>query len=213
MTLVRPPPTATKGRYANGFTLVETLVALALGALLLTGLAGFVGSLGAQWRATRVEAADREQRTRLVATLDRLIGDAIASAAGERRFAGTSDQLRMTIVAPAAVAAAGLDTNGLLDIRLFRAGSELRAAAVASAEQLPAAVLATGIVSVSFEYAAAAEGGLLWQTQWPAAAAPPPLTRITVRYRDGEPVIAVAAPRRTVDPRCQLDLVALSCRL
>lgn len=207
-----PAPVSAARRAANGFTLVETLVALVLGSLLMAGLAAFVATLGTQWRTARAEAADREARARLAATLDRLLGDAVASAAGEPRFAGTEDTLRMTIVAPAALAAARLDRDGLVDISLFRAGTELRVAAASPTVRLPEAVLAGEITALSFAYAAATETGLVWQSRWPASGTVPRLARVTVRYREGEPVVVVAAARRTVDPRCQFDPVSLACR-
>lgn len=189
---------------ANGFTLLELLVAVTVLALLSAVLGGGVRFGLAAWQAGERRADRIETPASVHALLRRQIEAAypLIRRQGEPAvvFDGTRDRLRFITTLPAR-----LGVPGLADVTLFREGGALRLAWQPLGERVRAAASATlleGVEDVAFAYygGPARTAPPEWRDDWTEAGFLPALVRVSLRLSGGRPWPAlVAAPAVTVD--------------
>lgn len=191
-------------RIANGFTLLELLVAVTVLALLSAVLGGGVRFGLAAWQAGERRADRIETPAAVHALLRRQIESAypLTRRRGEPvvTFEGTRDRLRFITTLPAR-----LGVPGLADVTLYREGGTLRLAWQPLGEREAAARSATlmdGVEGIAIAYygGPARTASPDWRDDWTEAGFLPALVRVTLRLSGGRPwPDLVAAPAVTVD--------------
>jgi general secretion pathway protein J len=195
---------ATDRRAANGFTLLELLVAVTVLVLLSAVLGGGVRFGLAAWQAGERRADRMEEPAAVHALLRRQIESAypLTRRRGEPAvvFEGTRDRLRFVTTLPAR-----LGVPGLADVTLYRDGGALRLAWQPLGERVAAAeavVLLDGVEDLAFAYygGPARTAPAEWRDDWAEAGFLPALVRVSLRLSGGRPwPDLVAAPVVTVD--------------
>lgn len=191
----------------NGFTLVELLVAMVVGAMLLVSLSWAVATLARQLPTRAPEARDTD-----LAAVAPMLGAMIEQAQPLRPGAAfRGDEKSLDLVVPAPMAA-GL--AGPLDLKLrveSRTGGEALIASVEPVDAtapFPAAaraphVLVHGYEEIRFGYIPAAQA---------EASSLPRLVTISFAGDRGATQRISAAPRLDSDGRCRFDPISMTCR-
>lgn len=191
---------------ANGFTLVELLIAMVAGSLLLGALGWIVATLGTQLRSDGSAAVARDIGVARVLTA--LIGQADASPTSIAAFRGDADHLAMIVPAPQALGDIGLVRLDLTIDHQPTGDAVLARFAAMAGEQMPSIAarpiaLATGLRKASLEYGP------------PADPDHPGLPRLITLYlwrtAGGDTRIAVA-PKINTDGSCRFDPISQACR-
>lgn len=216
------PGRGTVLRAADGFTLIEALVALAIGGFVIATLATVTGQWMRHWQVG-VPVLQRSQA--LVAGLDRIVADVAAARYLPAGGAGpgyvfTGEPTAITLVRQTLpvetppgleiVRLAALSETG--DVTLARSRSPLPFGASLKAPTDPAPVaLLRQPHAVRFGYADADQA---WQTSWRTPARLPRLVRIeVVDRRSGHPVLPAIVVRLHADapPACAALTSGTSC--
>jgi general secretion pathway protein J len=197
-------PIARQRPGEGGFTLIETLVALALMGLLLSALA----SLTAQWLPNWNRGLERIQRSELIGIALQRIGDDLAAAEyvpanrGERRPLFDGSELSVTFVRTALGpnAGPGLDvvrlgeTSDRRGFATIRSRTAFRPSLVGSSpsQQIEFAepvLLLRSPYRLSFAYAGQDR---VWKSSWHEADKLPAAIRLTVRDASSERVLSIS---------------------
>lgn len=191
---------------ADGFTLIEALVALAIGGFVIATLATVTGQWMRNWQVG-IPVLQRSQS--LVTGLDRIVADVAAARfmpAGATGFIFTGEPTAITLVrqtlpveTPAGlevVRLAALPGGG--DVTLARSRSPLPFGSSLSAPADPSPVaLLRQPQAVRFAYADADQ---VWQTSWQVPARLPRLVRVEViDRRSGRAVLPAVVVRLHAD--------------
>lgn len=209
---------------ASGMSLVELLVAMALGALLMGLLTSVLSSVRDGWQRTEAAvAASAEESAGLRFLLTSL---AVALAVDPRdsatRFIGLPDGVEFYGSPPDVDASLGpmrfryfvqAQDNGKKSLMV-----EMQAAPGAPngvrAGGRRVSRLLNGLQSVAFTYVAR-QGDILQEAAiWDRTEGLPNLVRIDISFADrkAKPLHLAVAPRRNISGLCQFDLVGLNCR-
>jgi general secretion pathway protein J len=214
-------------RAQAGFTLVETLVAIALLSLLTAALTASL-RFGLDAWAKGTAHSDQLSRTLTVqGLLRRTLQEAYPyfvfndPACQCVDFDGARDALMFLAYAPAALGGSGRSRfrlsvtrhEGLSDL-VMTSQAELAAGGSPSSEEK---TLLAGAASVEFSYFGRlrTESGAKWHDQWSRQTVLPQLLRIQVRFAEGDarrwPALVIA-PRIIVDAGCVYDQLTKQCR-
>lgn len=191
---------------ANGFTLVELLIAMVAGSLLLGALGWIVATLGAQLKSDGSAPVARDFGAGRILTA--LVGRADASPASIAAFRGDAGHLTMIVPAPQALGDVGPVRLDLAIEHQPTGDAVLASFAATAGERLPPAAvrpiaLAAGLQRASFDYAPPAD---------PDHAGLPRLITLHLwRAGSGETRIAVA-PKINTDGSCRFDPISQACR-
>jgi general secretion pathway protein J len=188
----------------GGFTLIETLVSLALMGLVLSALA----NLTAQWLPNWNRGLERIQRSELIGIALQRIGADLAAAEyvpanrGERRPLFDGSELSVTFVRTALGPNTGLgldvvrvgETTDRLGLATVRSRSSFRPLPLASSlsEQLhfgDPVVLLRAPFRLSFAYAGQ---DLVWKSSWHDSDKLPAAIRLTVRDAASERILSIS---------------------
>lgn len=206
----------------TGFTLLEMLVSIAVGALLFASLGQILVTVQDGWaRSNEIDGriADRQM---LLTVLSRAIASALPASGlhPAEAFRGTPSGFEFVSLPPQAASGIGpvrvrviVDPEGDGTQRLAlhiepRAGSR---AVQASAPLNARWVLAQGLRSVHITYLAQATNQA--HAQWEDPRALPGLVEIVGEYDDlRAPLLFAARPRVDVPGDCAIDWTSLACR-
>lgn len=186
----------------NGFTLVEMLIVLAIGALLLTGIASVLGGFGDTLR--RTQKADRYIAQK-AATEDirQMLEGALYSDATGKFYPQSASRLEFRT--PAAKA---LETGGLRHVALLSANDggtqKIILDDLGQDIAIPDAVLLRGAKAIAFESRLADYG----QQQKPRISK----VKVKLRLPDGTEQLVVAHPKLTTQGPCIFDPISQACR-
>lgn len=185
----------------NGFTLVEMLIVLAVGALLLTGIASVLGGFGDTLR--RTQKADK-QLSQLASfdTVQQMLDSALYVDEQGELYPQSASRLEFRTAAPQALQTGGFRHVALLAVRKSDRHN-LLLDDLGSDNALPDATFLRGAENISFETRTDAGG----QTQKPKIRE----VRIKLRLPSGEAQI-VSTPRITVQGPCVFDPISQDCR-
>ena len=185
----------------NGFTLVEMLIVLAVGALLLTGVASVLGGFSDTLR--RTQKADK-QLSQLASfdTVQQMLDSALYVDEQGELYPQSASRLEFRTAAPQA-----LRTGGLRHVALLAVSSgdqqNLLLDDLGSDNALPDATLLRGAEDIAFETRTDAGE----QTQKPR------IRKVRIKLRlAGREAQIVSTPRITVQGSCVFDLISQSCR-
>jgi type II secretory pathway pseudopilin PulG len=202
---------------AGGFTLVETMVALALLAALGLLLAGAMRTAGGAWQRSRGISEETALRDGLRLALDRQLGQAqpVPASPDQRDeridFLGGPDAVSFRGPLPEAIA------PGVVGRQQWAVlASVLVLAWQLPGDEAPRAVLPVleGVQALSLRYWAPPTpedpGG--WQAEWRDRARLPGLVAIEIVRTGGAPLSFLVAPRVTATVACLFDPVGPACR-
>lgn len=194
-----------------GFTLVELLAVLLVGALLLVSLGGMIATFGQQAHLSDDDAKRIEDTTQTEAVLRRLVESA---SPGLQRFSGTPAQATMIVAAPHAIVNRG---SVRLTLAFDRQAGALTArfaplgrAPLPTFAQAPV-VLFDKVQGAHFRYTGKQEFVRRTASDWPLTAARPSLIELTLEPMEGDPYTIVFTPRVQADGACGFDTVSLGC--
>ena len=213
-----------------GFTLVETMVALALLAALGLLLAGAMRTGGEAWQRSRRLSEETALRDGLRLALDRQLGQAQPVPASpdlrdERLdFLGEPDAVTFLAPLPEAILSAGMGPGVIVRQRLAVLASVLVLAWQLPGDAEPRAVLPVleGVAGLGLRYWAPPSpeepGG--WRTDWRDRTRLPGLVAIEVARAGAAPgapsgalpLAFLVAPRITATAACLYDPVGPACR-
>lgn len=191
-------------RQANGFTLVELLVAMVAGSLLLVSLSWMLGSVTHILKASPKDKVTAQVGD-LAPALTRLI-EQIPPLDKEVPPASISaDAMRFATSPPQALGADGLMT---VTLKTEPQGDGLALVGEFEGERQGQPwqrrdILAHGFSAIGFD------------ARWPVAPGAPKLpSLVTIRFatRDGETARIVATPRLTGGGPCHFDPISMTCR-
>jgi general secretion pathway protein J len=201
----------------RGFTLVETMVALALLAGLGLLLAGLMRTAGEAWQRSRGISEETALREGLRLALDRQLGQAqpVPASADPRDaridFLGEPDAVSFLGPLPEAIAPGILGRQQLAVL-----ASALVLAWQLPGDTAPRAVLPVleGVQALTLRYWAPPApddpGG--WRTEWRDRSRLPGLVAIEIARRRAAPLAFLVAPRVTATAACLFDPVGPACR-
>lgn len=212
----------------SGFTLIESLVALSLVALI--ALVAFVGlRLGhASWARTERHS----QLASEVTTAQRFLRQAIEQAypgpvvspgaAPAVTFRGSPTALELAAPVPRDLAVGGRHRlfiwhSAVDDLTIAWAPERGQGPSASPPADAQRAILLAGVRAVTFTYFGQAKGEpqARWHRDWVDQRALPQLVRMEARLADGSaarwPILDVA-PRLQVDAGCVLDVLSRNCR-
>lgn len=206
----------------HGFSLMELLVALAIGAFLVGTLGNVLGGSMVMTRKALAENHEQEEvlvSTRIIASL---MKGAIPSDPSDTNsdFSGAKSELSFTAMPPASMA-----PYGVLKVRLYVSTdasgkhSLLLDAMPATRARIDGRLELRGyrlfhdISSVNFEYLDGTDKSFRAHESWKGNSRLPALVSMVIT-RPGEsvPISLAMAPRRTVNGRCRFDPVGSTCR-
>lgn len=206
----------------QGFSLVELLVALAIGALLLGILGNVLGGIMVTTRKVLAENAEQEETLASTRIVNSLIKAAMPPDPRDATsaFAGSPRELAFTATPPESMA-----PYGTLRVRLY-SGTDESGKASLLMDAMPARQTETrqhlelkgyrlfhDISSVSFQYFDGADTAPVAREAWANNNRLPVLINVVIIRPGMRPSITMAiAPRRTVNGRCRFDLVGSMCR-
>lgn len=210
-------------RNANGYSLVELLVVLALTGFISIAIAGGVNFGSRAWEKSganvdmleRMNGAQTLLRNLFQRVLPRDLNPNIA--ADPDLFSGARDSLSFAAQAPSAFGAAGL---ARFQLRVIGNGAtkaltlSWQSAAGAAARQEQ--VLISGARDISLAYATRDQNGIVsWGDTWTGLPGAPALVMVRATFPDGVrakwPELIVR-PRISRDPSCVYDPVSFGCR-
>lgn len=185
----------------NGFTLAEILVVLAVGALLLTGIASVLGGFGDTLR--RTQKADKQlSQLANFDTVQQMLDSALYVDEQGELYPQSASRLEFRTAAPKALRTGGLRHVALLAVS-YGERQDLLLDDLGSDNALPEASLLRGAENIAFETRIDATG----PTQKPKVRE----VRIKLRLAGREAQI-VSTPRITVQGPCVFDPISQSCR-
>ena len=214
-------------RAQAGFTLVETLVAIALLSLLTVALSVSLRFGLDAWAKGSAHSDQLSRALTVEGLLRRVLEEAYPyfvfndPACQCVDFDGTRDTLMFLAYAPAALGGSGRSRfrlsvtrhEGLSDL-VVASQAELAAGSSPSSGEK---TLLAGAAAVEFSYfgRSRTESSARWHDQWSRQIALPELLRIQVRFAEGDarrwPDLVIA-PRIVVDAGCVYDQLTKQCR-
>jgi prepilin-type N-terminal cleavage/methylation domain-containing protein len=201
----------------DGFTLVETLVALAAGAMLLTFLGQGLKDMRDSWMLARDSSHMSQTRTQGLSALDQLVRGALVAeeVMQEQPFDGTPRKLSFLTSPPQAFATMGL-VRADITLDPQASGYVLRAKLISTSNGVSAGpfVLLENLPSASFSFAVrdAAQAAKITDVSRHQGN-PPAAVRFTFVAQDKSTETRLLIPQMTRDGRCLFDPVSLTCRI
>ena len=191
---------------ANGFTLVELLVAMVAGSMLLASLGWIVATLGAQLKSDGSAAIARDMGAARILTS--LIERADVSPASVAAFRGTANRLALIVPAPQA-----LGDVGLVRLDLAVEHQSMGDAVVASftapdGGPLPRAAAAQTTIIARLQKASL-EYGPYADPDHPSL---PRLITLHLWQASGDETRISASPMINTDGSCHFDPISQACR-
>jgi len=211
----------------RGMSLIELLVAMAVGALLMVLLNSVLSSTQSGWRRAKVSAAASDEHLAGAQFLFASISAALPPDPLDQNtwFHGTPDLIEFLAVPPAADAFRGpvivrlyskLMENGrkTLVVEMGAPGQKVLGQVGQGEHSTDAMTLFNGLESAKFEFFEQRSGLLQEVPSWNDQAKLPKLIRIDISFLDKNlrPMRLAISPRRTVSGRCIFDLISLGCR-
>lgn len=207
---------------AQGFSLLELLVALAIGALLLGILGNALGGIMATTRTTLVENGEQEERM----TSTRVIRDILINALPpnpadlSRPFVGSRDEMVFSATPPESLLPFGaLRVRLYLDREASSAASLLMDVTSAAGPgkdrslELRRQRLYRDVASVSIHYSDSRNADAQNQDSWRDTKRLPSLISLAITRTGGkQPITITAMPRRNLSGYCRFDPISLECR-
>ena len=210
-------------RQVAGFTLIEVLVSIAIGALLLASLGQLLVTVREGWERSNEIDVRLEGRQMLLAVLSRAIASALPSAALQphEAFQGTPTGFDFVSLPPQAASGLG-PVRVRLSVEPESGGTQRLALSIGA--RTPAQpsrvsgplnerrVLARGLRRVVITYTARGTNQAL--VQWGDPLSLPALVEIVAAYEDDRraPLSFAARPRVDVHGGCTIDWTSLACR-
>lgn len=207
----------------GGFTLVETLVSLAI--LAIIGMVMLLGyeTVAAAWKRADARTEAARSAARAESLLDRLLSRIYAAVTGEAgarhvEFAGRADRIEFLAPLPQRFGAAVIARYSLART----ADGALRLSVTPDLDSDGKAMAAEttilgGIADIAIDYFGAADptAAPRWQSAWEDRKTLPDLIRLRLkRPRNTSPAIPeiIIAPRITANPDCAFDPRDGKCR-
>jgi prepilin-type N-terminal cleavage/methylation domain-containing protein len=208
--------------HSDGFTLLELLVALSIGALLLGILGSVLGGVVDTARKVFVTSGEQEDVALASRTLSGLLKAAIPPTPRDSltQFSGRSNALVFNATPPESMA-----PFGVLRVRLYL---DVEASGVKglymdamSATQRPDVEqivlkrhrLLSNVSSVTFQYFDSVDGATVIRDSWDDPSKLPRMVRVLVtRLSERFPFSLTVAPRRSVNGQCRFDQIGSTCR-
>jgi len=209
---------------ADGFTLLELLIAVALMAFIALILAGGLRLGVRAWRGAQARSDEVARVIAVHDALERLIGRARAAYASDDiadltlTFAGEADRLSLTAPLPDAIEP-GIMAIQFLSIRRTERGPALTLAwrldlpgAEARPEQV--SVLLEDADSLGLQYWGAAQPGEApaWWSSWRGQPRLPGLVRVDIGRDHAPPLAFIIAVPTNVSATCRYDPIGPTCR-
>lgn len=212
----------SKFRRARGFSLIELLVALAIGVLLIGILGNLLGEVIGTTRRALSESGDSEEGVLATRTIALLLKSAMPPSIKDGRvgLVGTKNEVEFDVSPPES-----LEPFGILRLRLYidketSGGSSLfldaRPAAgngTKRALEIKRYRLCRNVATLAFQYLGQVDGATREFGSWSNQERLPALVSVGItRSNDVSPTLIAVAPRRDVDGNCRIDSVSLRCR-
>ncbi len=207
---------------ANGFTLVELIVALAVASLLLGLLTEALGGITKTTRQLLTENTQQEER----AVSTRFVNQALKSTLPPdprdpgSRFVGTEQEVSFTTLPPESLRSVGslrvrlyLDTESSGDKSVFIDAESPPGQASSPRFVLKRHRLFKNARSARFRFYENTGTETRELDRWEDATKLPSLISLAILVADDTSPISISAmPRRNVSGHCQFDNIGLSCR-
>lgn len=205
-----------------GFTLLELVVVLAIGALLLGTMGSVLSGVMDTTRKVLFDSTEQESVAMAQRVVRTLLKAAIPPTAqdGSSKFEGRSNEVAFRAVPPES-----LFPFGELRFRLYvaadRSGDRSLFLDAVSDQQTNTELgirleryrLLGNVKEIGFQYFDNVGSGRVARSDWKDQSRLPALVQVTVnREGDKAPLSLSVAPRRSVNGRCRYDQVALTCR-
>jgi general secretion pathway protein J len=215
-------------RDQTGFTLVETLVAITLLALLSIALTGGLRFGVDAWARSSAHSDQLSRTTVVQGLLRRAVGEAYPYFLSKDPtrpyvdFEGTSESLAFLASAPIVLGSVGRSRfrlsiakhDGLSDL-VMTSQAELAAADAPTTVERKMLLAGTAFIEFAYFGKLRSETNAEWHDSWTGQTALPQLLRVQVRFSKGDTRLwpdLVIAPRISVDVGCVYDPLTKQCR-
>ncbi|MGD1954769.1 MAG: prepilin-type N-terminal cleavage/methylation domain-containing protein [Sphingomonadales bacterium] len=204
----------------RGFTLMEVIVALAVGSLLIAMTSASVATNRKRWDETNSLYEATIFKTRLETLLVEKLESAVAFdpiAVGDF-FVGQPNQLSFLAPAPLVMPGIGIARYRLMIGRHSDGQFGLImdvAQNLTGAEPMISELLAPNVTNLEISYGDPSNGGLQFAPNWAFSDRLPALVKIQITTDDQTPrvLIFTAQTKANLDSRCLFDPVSRSCRI
>lgn len=210
-------------RQEAGFTLIEVLVSIAIGALLLASLGQILVTVREGWERSSELDERLEGRQILLSVVSRAIASALPAAALQptEAFQGTSTGFAFVSLPPQAASGLG-PVRVRLSVEPERGGTQRLALTIDARDAVQPSraggplrerwVLAQGLRRAVITYTPRGTNQPL--TQWGDPLSLPALVEIIAEYDDERraPLVFAARPRVDLPGGCAIDWTSLACR-
>ncbi|MGR9051498.1 MAG: prepilin-type N-terminal cleavage/methylation domain-containing protein [Gammaproteobacteria bacterium] len=205
----------------NGFTLLELLLALAVGVMLMAALTEIVMTMKQGWQRVQTDENRFSRETSAAALLNRLLTSALPpNKARSVRFDGTATSLAFATLPAASAQGLGAMESSLVSTRqddgLFSLDLLMAAKRTPLTTLLPEPekrTLLTDIENIQFTYFARTLPPFRPLTEWHNRDRLPDLIKLKISFAEPRraPLSIVAEPRRRVDSSCLDALLQPNC--
>lgn len=204
-----------------GFTLLELVVVLAIGALLLGTMGSVFSGVVDVARKALIDGTEQDEVAIVQRFVQALLKATVPPTTGDEasKFQGMSNELSFRSVPPES-----LLPFGELRFRLYVAANRSGAKSLfldANSDprisgdlgiRLERYQLLGNVREIGFRYFDNAGSGRIERVDWTDQSRLPALIRIVISRENNPPLEIDAAPRRNVNGRCRYDQIALTCR-